>query len=93
MKELKERIEGLGELETWERPGHRFLVGYGFDITTEALERPGFPRVSTRRNSNGVVGALSGEFIAEGYYRLFASGGEILKVQKVAHGQWVILAS
>jgi hypothetical protein len=93
MNELRERIEGLGELETWEHPGDRILVGYGFDIATEVLERTELPRVSTHRHSNGIVLALSGQFITEGYYRLFASHGETLKVQNVGLGRWVILAS
>ena len=89
----QEKMEGRGQLETWENPEKRIPVAYTFDITTEILARPGFPHVVTRRNSIGKIRGLAGEAIAEGYYRLVASDGEILRIQNVGLGQWVILAS
>lgn len=90
---MREIIEGHGQLESWERPEAKLPVSYVFEITTEFFERPGFPRVAARKHSIGKIGALTGEILAEGYYRLLASDGEILKVQNVGLGQWVILAS
>jgi len=90
---MNERIQGRGELESWESPGNRSQVDYVFDITTDFLSRPGFPRVATRKHSMGKITTLTGEAIASGYYRLFASDGEILKVENLGMGEWVILAS
>jgi hypothetical protein len=90
MHALKEKIEGLGELESWEG-GDRFPVKYAFEIKTDVLEWPGFPRVATRRRSSGYVQAISGKFITEGCYGLLASDGETLKVENVGLGEWVIL--
>jgi len=89
---LHDRIEGQGQLENWERPDKKTPVSYHFDITTEVLERPGFPRVVARKHSIGSVRTISGVPIAEGEYRLFAEDSEILKVKNL-FGQWVILAS
>jgi hypothetical protein len=93
MDALKDKIEGVGELESWEEVGDRFPVEYFFEIITDILERPGFPQVAARRHGSGFVQPLSGKFVTEGYYRLFASDGEILKVENVALGEWVILDS
>lgn len=89
---MHEPLEGQGELERWERPGDRFPVEYFFDIVTEVRDRPGFPSATARSHSSGRVTALSGKPLSEGYYRLFASDGEILKVKNLGFGGWVILA-
>jgi hypothetical protein len=84
---VHERIEGPGHLETWENPGRRAPVSYAFDITTEIIDsQHGLPRVATRRHSVGTIVALNGESLSEGYYRLFTSDGEILKVKNVGLG-------
>jgi hypothetical protein len=93
MKALHERIEGQGQLENWDQPGNKFSVDYEFDITTEILEKPGLPPVGTRKHSRGNVSSSTREFIEQGYYRLYASDGEILRVQNVGLDLWVILAS
>jgi hypothetical protein len=91
MKNLHERIEGIGELESWETPRERVLVCFSFDITTEPLERPAFSRATTKRHSMGIVCALSGRTPGNGFYRLIASK-KTLKVQNLGLDQWVILA-
>ena len=91
MRDLHKRIEGIGELESWETPQERVLVCFSFDITTERLERTGFSRPTTKGHSIGVVCALSGRTPGDGYYRLIASQ-ETLKVQNLGRDQWVILA-
>jgi len=93
MNALQERLQGIGELGRWESPGQKIRVEYDFEITTRYLERTGFPRVATRRDSIGFVRGLSRELLpAEEEYRLTASDGEILKVKHVFPGHWVILA-
>jgi hypothetical protein len=87
---MHEKIEGHGQLENWERPERKIPVSYAFDLTTEILDSEG---LAVRRNSMGRIQALTGESIAEGYYRLFGSDGEILKVKNLGLGQWGILAS
>ena len=91
MRDLHERVEGIGELESWECPHVRVLVCFSFDITTEILEPAGFSRLATMRRSIGIVRALSGKTPGNGYYRLIAPQ-ETLKVQNLGHDQWVILA-
>jgi hypothetical protein len=93
VESMQERIRGQGQLEDWDLPTTKRSVSYLFDITTDVLARPGFPPVTTRRHSLGRISAVTGDSIREGYYRLYASDGEILKVQNVGLGQWVILAS
>jgi len=90
---MRERLEGQGEIESWDHPQTRLAVTYVFDITSDVVERPGFPRVVASRHSTGQVRALKGESIAEGFYQLFASDGEILKIKNLGLGKWVILAS
>jgi hypothetical protein len=90
---MYETIQGQGQLESWDRPEKKIPVSYRFDITTNILERPGFPRVATHRDSRGTVRSLSGESLSQGEYRLFASNGEVLKVQNIGLEEWVILAS
>jgi hypothetical protein len=90
---MHERLEGRGQLESWERPEKKIPVEYLFDITTDILARPGFPAVATRKHSKGSIHAISGESISQGYHRLFAEDGEILKVQNVGLDYWAILAS
>jgi len=91
---MLEAIEGRGKLEDWDVPKVQMPVVYRFQIRTEILNRAGFPPVAARKHSIGLVQTLSGDCISgEGYYRLFAEDGEILKVQNVGLGQWVILAS
>ena len=87
---MHENIEGHGQLEDREHPEKRIPVSYTFDITTEILDSEG---LAVRKDSIGKIRALTGESIPEGYYWLFASDGEILKVKNVALGPWVILAS
>ena len=90
MRNLHERIEGIGELESWETPQERVLVCFSFDITSELLEA-GFSHAATKRRSVGIGCALSGRTPGDGYYRLIAAK-ETLKVQKLGLDQWVILA-
>jgi hypothetical protein len=90
---LHEVLEGRGQLEKWENPDKRYEVTYRFDIHSEIVERPGLPRVTSKRHSQGVIISATGERFPEGYYRLHASDGEVLKVQNVNLGIWVILAS
>ncbi len=87
-----EQMQGEGELESWDRPGERFPCDYFFNITTNVLERPGFPRVTTHISAVGTVHSTERD-IPQGDYRLFASDGEILKVRNLGIGEWTILAS
>ena len=92
MSYLFERIEGIGELESWETPQERVLVCFSFDVTTELEEHPGFSPAATKRHSIGIVCALSGKTPGSGEYRLIASR-ETMKVQHLGLDQWVILAT
>jgi hypothetical protein len=89
---MRERIEGRGQLESWERPEKKIPVEYVFDIITDVLARPGFPPVATKKHSEGRIHSVAGESITQGYYRLFAEDGEILKVQNVGLDYWSISA-
>lgn len=91
MRYLLERIEGIGELESWETPDERVLVCFSFDITTEIPEHPEISLAATKRHSTGVVCALSGKTPGNGYYRLIAHK-ETLKVQNLGLDQWVVSA-
>jgi hypothetical protein len=89
---LRERIEGKGRLETIAPPEKVWQVNYRFDITTNIVEKPGFSRVASRRDSTGTVSSLDGKAIPEGEYQLHTDD-EILRVQNTGFGEWVILAS
>ena len=87
---MEEKLAGRGKLEDWDKPTKQFDVDYSFTITTAPCVRPGFP-LTTRRSSVGKVQSLAGEFIAEGTYRLFRSGGETLKIGHPGLGIWGVL--
>ena len=89
---LNDTIRGEGQLEDWDRPTEKTQVAYEFEITTEISAAAGLSGVTTRRHSTGKIHALDGEFIPQGFYRLYASDGEILKVKNLG-ASWVILAS
>jgi len=61
MTDAHEVVEEIGELERWENPGERILMQFRFDITTEILERTGFPRVAVRSRGQGTVRGLSSQ--------------------------------
>jgi hypothetical protein len=88
---LHDTILGEGQLEDWDHPAQKIQVAYKFEIT-EVLAAARFPSVATRRHSTGTISALNGEPVLEGYYRLYAHDGEILKVKNLGFS-WVILAS
>ena len=88
---MEEKLTGRGRLEDWDKPTKQFDVDYNFTITTAPHLRPGFPP-TTRRSSVGKVKSLAGEFIAEGTYRLFRSGGETLKIAHPGLEIWGVLA-
>ena len=88
-----ELLEGVGQLEKWDHPDKKkYAVRYRFTITTEIVEKPGFPRVASKRHGEGVIESTSGEHFLEGEYRLYADD-ETLKVKNLGLGTWVILAS
>jgi hypothetical protein len=89
---MRESIEGQGNLEHLEHPDKKWVVRYLFLIATEFVERPGLPRVAARKHSRGFVSSLAGEPLPQGHYRLYASDGEVLKVQNNG-AAWVILGS
>ena len=91
MRSLHKRFEGIGELESWETPQERVLVGFSFDITIELPEHPSFSPVATKQHSIGIVCALSGKTPGNGYYRLIVPK-KTVKVQNLGLDQWVILA-
>jgi hypothetical protein len=90
---MVETIEGEGRLETITPPEKVWMVSYHFDITTKIVERTGFPRVASKRDSTGCVNSLDDKPIPEGTYQLHAADGEILRVENAGFGQWVILGS
>jgi hypothetical protein len=90
---MVETIEGEGRLETITPPEKVWMVSYRFDIATKIVEKPGFPRVVSKRDSTGTVRSLDGKPIPEGTYQLHAADGEILRADNAGFGQWVILAS
>ena len=91
MRNLHERIEGIGELESWETPQERVLVCFSFDRTIELPEHPTFSPAATKQHSIGMVCVLSGKTPDNGYYRLIAHK-ETLKVRNMGLDQWVVLA-
>jgi len=91
MRSLHKRFEGIGELESWETPQERVLVGFSFDITIEPTEHPSFSLAATKQHSIGIVCALSGKTPGNGYYRLIVPK-KTVKVQNLGLDQWVILA-
>ena len=62
---------------------------YHFDIVTEVVARPGFPRVASHSSSRGDVRAVDGRSIPSGHYDLHTED-EILHVKNL--GVWVILS-
>jgi hypothetical protein len=88
----REDLEGVGHLEKWQHLGKKHAVRYRFTITTEIVERPGFPRVAPGRHGEGVVESTTGEYFPDGEYRLYA-GGETFRVKNLGLGMWVILSS
>jgi hypothetical protein len=68
---MLERIEGTGKLEKWDQPDGQHDVNYNFTITTNIVERPGFPRVASTRHGQGTVRSTAGTAFPEGAYRLF----------------------
>jgi len=90
---MEEYLEGDGELECWENPDKKYVVRYQFTIITEIIAKTGIHAVGTRRHGIGRVTALSGEFFAEGEYRLIAEDGEVLKVFNSGLDHWEILSS
>lgn len=89
---MRETLEGRGQLEAWVNPVQKHEVDYHFEITTDIVERPGFPKVAARKHAHGTVISTVGKSFAEGEYRLFAQDGEILKVKNLGLA-WTILAS
>ena len=85
-------LEGVGQLEKWERPNEQHEVSFHFTNTTNIVERPGFPRVAAKSRGEGNVRSTSGEAFPEAAYRLYAEN-EILRVRNLGLGTWVILAS
>ena len=81
---MVETIEGEGRLETITPPEKVWMVSYRFDIETKIVEKPGFPRVASKRDTSGTVCSLDGKPIPEGTYQLHAADGEILRVEKQA---------
>jgi hypothetical protein len=90
---MVETIEGEGRLETITPPEKVWMVSYHFDITTNIVEKSGFPRVASKRDSTGTVRSLDGKPIPEGTYQLHAGDGEILRVENAGFDQWAIVAS
>ena len=90
MRNLHERFEGIGELESWETPQERVLVGFSFDVTIEIPESTEISLAATKRHSIGIVCALSGKTPGNGYYRLIVPK-KTLKVQNLGLDQWVVL--
>jgi len=90
---MVETIEGKGRLETITPPEKVWMVSYHFEITTRIVEKPGFPRVASKRDSKGTVRSLDGKPIPEGTYQLHAADGEILRVHNAGLGDWMIVAS
>jgi hypothetical protein len=84
-------IEGPGVLESFPNPDTKIKVNYKFEITTIVENKPGFPPL-TRTVSKGTIRSLNGEPIERGYYRLITRD-EVLKVQNLEYGMWVVLGS
>ena len=90
---MHETLEGQGELEDLEHPDKKWAVRYLFDIRTETtVERPSLPSWAIRKHSTGYVRPLVGGAFPLGYYRLYTSDGEILRVKNLGQA-WPILAS
>lgn len=89
---MQEILEGVGQLEQWEHPDRKHEVRFRFKITTEILQRAGFPPVVTKRYSQGAVESTVSDVFPEGEYRLYTDA-EVLKVKNSGFGHWAILAS
>jgi hypothetical protein len=89
---MQEVLDGIGQLEKWERPDGLHEVRFHFTITTDDIERPGFPRVASKSHGEGDVISTTGEAFPEEAYRLYAKD-EILRVRNLGLGIWTIEAS
>jgi len=89
---LHDTLKGKGRLVSGDKPPTEYQVEYEFHILTRIVERPGLPRVASQRSSTGVVRSTDGKAIPEGYYRLYAEDGEVLRVKNLGT-TWAILAS
>jgi hypothetical protein len=87
---MLEVIEGKGRLEATTPPEKIWEVSYRFEFTTRIVKKPGLPRVASKGENRGVVESLDGKPIPEGDYQLQTEDGEILHVQNVGLGNWMI---
>lgn len=84
-------LEGCGRLELWDDPGRKYEVRYYFEVEIRYPTRSGFPRARVKPYPEGHISALDGEVLEKGVYRLHAPDSEILKVQHLGSGTWIIL--
>jgi hypothetical protein len=89
---MQELLRGIGQLEKWERPDGLHEVSFHFTVTSDVVQRPGFPRVAAKKHAEGHVRSTGGESFPEGSYRLYAED-EVLKVRNLGLGTWTIEAS
>jgi hypothetical protein len=89
---MLEHKSGIGRLVSRQGDGREWKVKFDFAIYTRIIERPGFPRVAAKSNSNGKLYALSGEALPEGEYDLYCDDGEIMRVCNLGLGEWAMLA-
>lgn len=90
MHEIK---KGEGSLTAVTSPEMSCRVTFKFDIVRNIVRRPGFPVAVGRADSRGIVQSVDGTLLPEGIYQLEADDGEILRVENVGLGTWVISSS
>lgn len=90
---IRETISGNNcELVSIVDPTRVYQVNYEFQIATNTVVRPGFPRVAGKSDSSGRVQTANGQPLPEGEYWLTAADGERLRVCNAGLGEWAILA-
>jgi hypothetical protein len=85
-----ERIEGFGQLQR-ETDGLDSRVRFTFLVMENRLpSTAGIPRSVADSDTIGSVSAADGHLFTEGTYRLFASDGQQMRVQKLG-ADWYLL--
>lgn len=87
-----EVLRGKGRLVSIDPP-NEFQVKYDIHIFTTTVEKPGFPRVPAHATNCGTIRRIDGRNIPAGCYRLNTEDEEIMQVENIGLGEWVILAA
>lgn len=84
------RLEGEGSLQP-EGGGEARPVKFSFAIRRTIVKRPGLPPAQGSADWRGIVSALDGTNLPEGFYRLGLPDGRRVRVQKLDF-EWHMMA-